>query len=107
MEMALEPGRQAAIADLEGLIRGAYPSTTFRVRAGADDPGATYLVATVDVEDPDVVGDLVEDYLLDLQLNQGVPVYVLPIHPPERVAETMREAKSRGRSGAHLPSLHP
>lgn len=103
MEMALEPGRQAVVSELEAVIQERYPSASFRVRPGVDDPDATYLVATVDVEDPDEVVDLIEDRLLDLQLNQGLPIYVLPIHPPERVAQTMMKLRTPYR---RYPSIY-
>jgi len=100
----LEPRRQQAVAELAGMIRARYPSTTFSVRPGVDDPEATYLVATVDVEDPDTVLDLVVDRLLELQLEEGLPINVLPIHTPERVAQTRQRLKQRRGGRAPLPA---
>lgn len=100
----LEPRRRRAVAELAGAIRGRYPTATFRVRPGVDDPEATYLVATVDVEDPDAVLDLVVDRLLELQLDEHLPINVLPVHTPERVAETRQRLAQRRDVGAPLPA---
>ncbi len=90
---------QPAISELEGLISSRYPSATFTVGFG-DDPEGLYLTATVDVEDTDVVMDVVIDRLLTLQIDEGLPVYVVPVRPLERVLTEMR------RAGAHRgPSL--
>jgi hypothetical protein len=84
---------QQAISELEGLIRSRYPSATFAVGIG-DDPEGVYLVPTVDVEDTDVVMDVVIDRLLQLQIDEGLPVYVVPIRPLERVLAEMRQAEA-------------
>jgi len=33
--------------------------------------------------------DVVIDRLLELQVDEGIPVHVIPIRPPERAAEMM------------------
>lgn len=99
----LESRRQQAVTELAGVIRSRYKSATFSVRPGMDDPEATYLVATVDVEDPDMVLDLVVDRLLELQLEKGLPINVLPIHTPERVAQTRQRLDQRRGAGVPLP----
>jgi hypothetical protein len=78
-----------AVAELTACIKHAYPSTSVAVQRGMDDPQETWLVATVDIEDPDEVIDLVLPRLLELQVDQGLPIHVLPIHTPERVARTL------------------
>jgi hypothetical protein len=75
-------------------ISAQYPATTFALRPGVDDPEATYLLATIDVEDPDEVLDLVVDRLLTLQLDEGLPIHVLPLQTPARVVQ---ELQHRGR----------
>jgi hypothetical protein len=57
----LSPKRQQAVAELTGMIRQHYPDTTFAIGPGEDDPQGTYITATVDVDDPDVVTDLTID----------------------------------------------
>jgi hypothetical protein len=74
------PHIQAAVEELQRLIHGVYPTATFQVVPG-DDPAGTYLVATVDVEDVETVIDVYIDHLLALQIDAGLPVYVVPMRP--------------------------
>jgi hypothetical protein len=90
-----EPRVARAIDELAGIIRARYPEAIFRVEHGADDPRAIHLVATIDVEDRDEVVDLVIDRMLNLQVDEGLPIYVVPVRPVERVAQT---ARARGAS---------
>ncbi len=75
----------AAIAELEEMIGARYPAATFAVSHG-DDPEGVYLIATVDVDDPDVVMDLVIDRMLALQIEEQLPVYVVPVRTAARRA---------------------
>jgi hypothetical protein len=103
----LDPTRQQAVTELARLISSHYPSARFALRTGIDDPGATYLTATVDIEDPDAVLDIVEERLLALQLDEGIPIYVLPVHTPARVADTIRRVRKREPAGALQPTALP
>lgn len=78
------PRMQAAIMELQGLIRQHYPNTTFEVVYG-DDPIGMYVVATVDVEDTEAVVDVYIDRLLKLQIDAGLAIYVVPLRPLARV----------------------
>ena len=78
------PHMQAAIMELQGLIRQHYPDTTFEVVHG-DDPTGMYVLATVDVEDTEAVMDVYIDRLLGLQIDAGLAVYVVPMRPLARV----------------------
>ena len=73
-----------AVAELQQLIKRQHPSATFDVRHG-DDPDGTYIWTTVDTNDPDAVLDCVVDRLLELQIDEGLPVHVIPIRTPDRV----------------------
>lgn len=81
-----------AASELRDLILRRYPSATFEV-AREDDPEGLYLTPVVDVEDVEEVFDLVVDRLLELQIDQGLPLYVVPIRPLERVLATARPAR--------------
>jgi hypothetical protein len=74
-----------ALSTLESLIRGRYPDVVFTVFEG-EDPEGVYLRATVDLDDPDEVMDVVVDALYRIQVEQELPVYVIPVQPLERVA---------------------
>ena len=95
-----DPRIAEAVAELQALIKSRYPDAHFDVSAG-DDPEGVYLTATVDLEDPDEVTDLVIDRTLQLQVEEQLPVYVVPIRPLSRVMEARRR---RLETGAPLPS---
>jgi hypothetical protein len=78
------PRMQAAIKEMKDLILASYPDAKFEVAPG-EDPEGIYLTATVDVEDTDEVFDLIVDRLLDVQVEERIPLYVLPVRPIERV----------------------
>ena len=80
----LSPRLQNAVEELQGLIRRVDPTATFQVVHG-DDPTGTYVIATVDVEDTETVIDAYIDRLLDLQIDEGLPVYVVPLRPLTRI----------------------
>lgn len=90
---------QAALAELRGMIKAAFPTATFQMYRG-EDPGGTYLQATVDVEDTDDVIDVFIDRLVDMQIEERLPVYVVPVHTPERVALLVAEAERRRKQSA-------
>jgi len=77
---ALTPQLQRAVDELQHLIRRVDPRATFQVVPG-EDPTGTYVLATVDVEDTELVMDAYMDRLLTLQIDEGLPLYVLPLHP--------------------------
>lgn len=79
-----EPRIDAAVTELQQLIRNHYPETTFTVAPG-EDPEGIYVTATVDVDDLDEVFDVVVERLLQMQIEDGLPVYVIPVQPIERV----------------------
>lgn len=95
-----EPTR-SGLGELKGIIAQRYPTATFDVAWG-DDPEGVYLRAAVDVEDVDEVLDLVLDRLFHFQVEQGLPVYMLPIQPVERVLQVMQTERPRWqRPGSH------
>jgi hypothetical protein len=77
---ALTPRLQRAVDELQHLIRRVDPLATFQVVPG-EDPTGTYVLAMVDVEDTELVMDAYMDRLLTLQIDEGLPLYVLPLHP--------------------------
>ena len=73
----------AAIAEVTELIRESYPDTTFVVDVG-EDQEAVYVTAVVDVDDPDEVVDCFIERVLTLQIDEGLPLHVIPIRTPAR-----------------------
>ena len=108
----MEPRVETALDELRGMIRGHYPDASFQVARAEDDPEAVHLITTVDVEDPDAVVDLVIDRLLELQIDEHMPVHVIPVRPVERVLqELIPTRRRRARPSADLEGpragLHP
>jgi len=101
-----DPRRQQALTELKSIIQGRYPSASFAVRPGIEDPDETWLTTRVDVEDPDEVMDLVIDRLLELQLDEGIPVHVLPLRTPQRTA-ALRDKLTQRHTAASLPGVQP
>ena len=84
MYVAPTPQMAAAIAEMKSMILAHYPDATFVVSDGEDSVG-TYLTVTVDVDDLDEVFDVVVERLLEMQVDEFLPFYVLVVHPIERV----------------------
>lgn len=87
-----DPRIQSALSELQELIRERYPDATFEVSEG-EDPEGIYLNATVDVEDTDEVVDVFIERMLELQIEEQLPVYVFPNRPLERVLEELRSRR--------------
>jgi hypothetical protein len=77
---------QHAIAEVEARILAVYPDATFRLVEG-EDPNGLYLDAYTDAEDAFAVLDLVSDWLVDLSVNAGVHLHVIPL--PQEAAYTL------------------
>lgn len=86
----LRPEMAVAIEQLKTLVKARYQHATFQVEPDPDDPGALDLIATVDIEDVEEVLDLVIDRVLELQLEQEIPIHVIPIRPLKRVLRELR-----------------
>jgi hypothetical protein len=97
----LTPRMEDAVHELQRLISARFPEAAFVVEKGFD-PEGIYLVTTVDIADTDEVIAIVGDRLVELQVDEGLPVYVTPLRPIERVVAQLRE-----RETANPPSPLP
>lgn len=79
----IKPRLDEAIVELRELIARHYPDATFSVSEG-EDPDGIYLTATVDVEDMGEVVDVFLDRMVDLQVEEDLPIYVVAVRPLER-----------------------
>ena len=59
----------------------------------------------VDIDDPDEVADLVMDRMLQFQLDEDIPIYVIPIRTPERVAALRQQLNRPASIAPALPLL--
>jgi hypothetical protein len=89
----LTPRMEEALHELKGLITARFPQASFVVEEGCD-PEGIYLVTTVDIADTDEVMDVIGDRLVELQVTEGLPVYVTPLRPIERVIAQLREREA-------------
>jgi len=96
-----DPRMQAAVAELQELIRSHFPTATFDV-GEADDPDGVYMRAVVDIDDTDEVTEVFIDRLVDMQVEEGLPIYVVPVRTPERIAAAL-EQERRDRYRIALP----
>jgi hypothetical protein len=88
---------QQALDELEAMIVGRYPAAEFLVVSGSD-PEGIYLKPIVDVEDTEDVFDVVADRLLDLQIDDDLPIYVVPIRPLATIARMLAESGLVGKT---------
>ena len=99
--IALPPAMEKAVNELKGMISARFPQASFVVEEGFD-PKGTYLVTTVDIDDTDKVIDAVGDRLLELQVTEGLPLYVTPLRPIQRVIAELQE-REQAPSPSPLP----
>ena len=91
--VTLTPRMEAAVHELKGMITARFPQATFVVEEGCD-PEGIYLVTTVDIDDTDEVIAVVGDRLVELQVDEDLPVYVTPLRPIKRVVAQLREREA-------------
>jgi hypothetical protein len=102
-ELQLDPRIQGALGELRGIIAKRYPTATFEVARGHDEPENIHLLTVVDVEDADEVLDLVIDRVVELQVDERLPVHVIPVRTPERI-EASRQIELQGKRRARTIS---
>ena len=100
---------QQALQDSQGLVRARYPGARSELAPSPDEPQGVHLVTIVDIDDPDEVMDLVLERVLHFQLEDGLPVHLIPIRPVERALEQIRlhsleqRLRQRARGGGPAP----
>jgi hypothetical protein len=90
-EIILSPQMEHAIAEVTAIIRRKYPEAQFEISRGIDEPDQIHVWTAVDLDDPDEVLDLVLDRLLELEVEEGIPLYIIPVRSPERILRDMRD----------------
>jgi hypothetical protein len=91
----MTPRMEEAIAEMKERVLHRFPTTTFEMYQG-EDPVGIYLIAIVDTDDLEEVKDLFLDRIVDLQVEEGLPLFVIPERTPERIAALKaREARER------------
>lgn len=90
----LTPRMEAAIEEIKQIILQRFPEATLDMGPG-EDPVGMYLIATVDLEDLGEVTDLYRDRIVDLQVDEALPLYVIPTRPLMRSLEMMRRKQEQ------------
>jgi hypothetical protein len=70
-----------ALRELEQLLLLSFSDATFEVAPGLDDPGSVHLLASINAHDVDEVLDVIRDRLLEFQVEEGLPIHVIPVLP--------------------------
>lgn len=92
---SLAPRIKDAVDELSSLIRSAYPDAQFQIRSHPEEASTTLLEAIVDVDDTDEVLDLVFDRMEQMRLDESIPILVVPLQTPNRVAALLEAARAR------------
>jgi hypothetical protein len=80
---------QAAARELKTTILSRYPAATFRLSRAADEQRSWNLWTMVDIEDLDEVSDLVTERTLDMRVEEGIPIHVVPIRGSKRLTDDL------------------
>lgn len=94
-----DPRMMAAIAELTQLIHSRYPDTTFTTELG-ENGEAVFVTAVVDVDDPDEVVDCFIDRAVALQVDEGLPLHIIPMRTTERNNQLLAALLAQRSSGA-------
>jgi hypothetical protein len=92
-QIRLTPRMQEAVEELKRLITAHFPQADIVIEEGFD-PEGIYLLTTVDIDDTDDVIAVVGDWLIELQVDEGLPIYVTPLRPIERVVAELRKREA-------------
>lgn len=92
--LKLSQRMEAAVEEMKERILQRFPEATFDIGEG-EDPEGIHLIATVDLEDLGEVVDLYLDRLVDLQVDEQLPLYVIPVRPIERSFEMRKRELER------------
>jgi len=77
--------------------RHRFPTTACEMYQG-EDPVGIYLIAIGDTDDLEEVIDLFIDRPVDLQVDEGLPLFVIPERTPERNAVIVAEQEAARRA---------
>ena len=72
------PLLQEVVAEVQARITAVYPEAQFQVHVG-QEPAGIYLDAYTNADDGFCVLELVSDWLVDLSVEEGLDVHVVPL----------------------------
>jgi hypothetical protein len=83
--LELDERTRKAADELKATIVRHYPTATFELTRGEDNPENIHLNTVVDADDAFEVLDRVIDRVVELQVEDGIPLHVIPTRTAERV----------------------
>ena len=89
-----DPRIVGAVHELKLLIAERYPEASFEVSEG-EDPDGIYVAAIVDLDDATPVLEAVRERLLQYQVEEQLPVFVVPLRPIARVLSELEPRRRR------------
>jgi hypothetical protein len=100
----LVPAMQRAVDELQETIRHRYADASFRI---ADDPeGAGINIWTsVELDDPEEVLDLVLERVLEFQVDEELPIHVIPIRAAKAAARARAALAREPHVASHLEAI--
>lgn len=93
----ITPLMEEAIMEMKERITSRFPTTTFEQYQG-EDPVGIYLIAIVDTDDLEDVTKLYMSRMVDLQVDVGLPLFVIPERTPERNRAIVAEQEAARRA---------
>ncbi len=72
------------VDELKRLILELHPEARFDLGPGGADPTMIFLRAYVDLAEPFDILDEIGDRVVDIQVDEGIPLHVLPMRLHER-----------------------
>jgi len=87
-----------AAEELKATIRATYPDAQFRLSRDPSQQRSWLLWATVDVDDPEKVSNLVVDLEVDMLSEEHIPIHVIVLEGEERLVRQLPEQASQPRS---------
>lgn len=75
IEMMNDPQIQRAVQELKEIVLAQYPDARFEV-AFDDEPFGVYITAIVDVEDTEDVSNLYLHRLIEMQVEEDLPIHI-------------------------------
>jgi hypothetical protein len=72
------------VDELKQLILELQPEATFDLGPSGGDPTSIFLRAYVDLPEPFDLFDKISDRVMDIQIEEGIPLHVLPMRLHER-----------------------
>jgi hypothetical protein len=95
LSFLMTPEMEAGIEEMKRVISACFPDATFEVDYGEEPAVGVYLFATFDHEHMGEALDCFIDRLVDLQVDEGLRLYVTPVRPAPRSREMTRRQKER------------